>query len=265
MLRFRYRSGHSRTARQAIRSALLAATAVCAAGTAGAAGFDQFIGFGDSTMDSGYFRYGTTGGLFQLGATSARAVDLEIASAVAAGASGAFVGPGVVSTQLLAARFGLSALPVTLPGGNGTNFANGSAQTVSTTPADGYLNGFFNNVPTVAQISNYLGAVHNRADPSALYMINTGANDLFWMQTQQASLVASAAPGNLHEAVCGHAGRQRCDLAGRRRAHLRGAQSQRIRQAGPGGRTAHPVRSCRFHASLRHTERRSGPPWRQRA
>jgi hypothetical protein len=29
-------------------------------------GLDQFVGFGDSTMDSGYFRYGSTGGLFVL-------------------------------------------------------------------------------------------------------------------------------------------------------------------------------------------------------
>ena len=79
---------------QAIRSTLLTATAVCAAGTAGAAGFDQFIGFGDSTMDSGYFRYGSTGGLFKLGATRATRSIWGSTSAVAAGASGAFVGPG---------------------------------------------------------------------------------------------------------------------------------------------------------------------------
>ena len=179
---------------QAIRSTLLTATAVCAAGAANAAGFDQFIGFGDSTMDSGYFRYGSTGGLFTLGANSQHAVDLGIQSAVTAGASGAFVGPGVVSTTMLAARFGLSALPVTLPSG-GTNYANGSAQSVSTTQADGYQNGFFNNVPGVAQISNYLAAVHNSANPGALYMINIGANDLFWMQTQQANLL----PQQLYE------------------------------------------------------------------
>jgi outer membrane lipase/esterase len=151
---------------------------------ADAAGFDQFIGFGDSTMDSGYFRYGSTGGLFVLGPSSAHSVNLGIASAVDAGASGAFVGPGVVSTRLLAARFGLTALPVTLPGGAGTNYANGSAQTVPTTLDDGYHNGFFNNVPTVAQIANYLAGVGNRANPHALYMISTGANELFWMQTQ---------------------------------------------------------------------------------
>ena len=116
----------------------LSAITVCAPGVASAAALDQFVGFGDSTMDSGYFRYGSTGGLFALGAASATAVDAGIQSAVAAGASGAFVGPGVVSTTLLAGRFGLSALPVAIPGG-GTNYANGSAQTVPTTPADGYI------------------------------------------------------------------------------------------------------------------------------
>ena len=165
----------------------LSAITVCAPGVASAAALDQFVGFGDSTMDSGYFRYGSTGGLFALGAASATAVDAGIQSAVAAGASGAFVGPGVVSTTLLAGRFGLSALPVTIPGG-GTNYANGSAQTVPTTPADGYINGFFNNVPAVQQISNYLATVNYAANPDALYMINTGANDLFWMQSQQSSL-----------------------------------------------------------------------------
>jgi len=182
-------------ARRVVGIAYLSAIGLGALGAASAAGFDQFIGFGDSTMDSGYFRHGSTGGLFALGRSSENAVNRGIALAVAAGASGAFVGPGVVSTSLLAGRFGLSALPVTLPGGLGTNYANGSAQTVSTTPADGYLNGFFNNVPAVAQISNYLAAVHNVANPGALYMINTGANDLFWMQSQQSSL----SPQQLYE------------------------------------------------------------------
>lgn len=167
--------------------ACLAAIALGAPGSAGAAGYDQFLGFGDSTMDSGYFRYATTGGLFVLGPGSAQAVDNGIAAAVAAGASGAFVGPGVVSTRLLAARFGLTAWPVTMPGG-GTNYANGSAQAVSTTQADGYHNGFLANVPAVTQIANYLSAVHNNANPAALIMISAGANDLFWMQTQQANL-----------------------------------------------------------------------------
>ena len=67
--------------------------------------------------------------------------------------SGAFVGPGVMNTSSLAAPFGLTAVPVTFPAGAGTNHGNGSAQTVSTTQGDGYLNGFLNNVPTVVPSS----------------------------------------------------------------------------------------------------------------
>ena len=67
----------------------------------------------------------------------------------------------------------------------------------SATSARRLSNGFFNNVPTVAQISNYLAAVHGVANPNALYMISTGANDLFWMQTQQASL----SPQQLYEPI----------------------------------------------------------------
>jgi outer membrane lipase/esterase len=152
-------------------------------GAARAAGLDQFIGFGDSTMDSGYFRYGPTGGSPGLppGAPS-DTIDRLIQSTVAAGGSGAFLGPGVVDTVQLAAKFGLSALPSTYPGG--TNYANGSAQTVPTTADDAYSHGLYNNVPIVTQIYNYLGAVHNVADPNALYMISYGGNDLIWLQNQ---------------------------------------------------------------------------------
>jgi outer membrane lipase/esterase len=151
-------------------------------GTAGASGFDQFIGFGDSTMDSGYFRYNSTGGL-EIG-LPANAVDCSIQAAILGGSSGTFTGPGVMNTTLLAARFGQRALPPGYPGGGGTNYANGSAQTVLTSQQSLYTSGFANNVPTVAQISNYLGTVDNVANRNALYMISTGANDLFWMQTR---------------------------------------------------------------------------------
>jgi outer membrane lipase/esterase len=171
-----------------IKAVLLAVIALGAPGAASAAGLDQFIGFGDSTMDSGYFRYSPTGGSPGLprGAPS-NSIDRLIQTTVAAGGSGAFMGPGVVDTIQLAAKFGLSAAPITIPGGGGTNYANGSAQTVSTTAADGYLNGLYNNVPIVSQISNYLGAAHNVANPNALYMISYGGNDLIWLQNQGGS------------------------------------------------------------------------------
>jgi outer membrane lipase/esterase len=173
--------------------AFLAAAILNAPGAAGAGGLDQFVGFGDSTMDSGYFLYNSTGGR-QTG-QSATAVDVAIHAAAAAGASGSFTGPGIMNTTLLAARFGLTALPA-YPGG-GTNYANGSAQTVLTTQQSQYSSGFFNNVPTVGQISNYLARAGNVANPHALYMISTGANDLFWMQTQTA--VPNATPDQLYQ------------------------------------------------------------------
>ncbi len=67
-----------------------------------------------------------------------------IAKAAAAGASGTFTGAGVMNTTMLAARFGVSALPVGYPGGGGTNYANGSAQTDQSTLASQYATGFIN-------------------------------------------------------------------------------------------------------------------------
>jgi outer membrane lipase/esterase len=167
------------------------ANAVLLAGIAGmpaaavAGGLDQFIGFGDSTMDSGYFRYSSTGGSPSFGGPgSAAALDAQITAVVAAGGSGDFMGPGVVDTIQLAAKFGLSALPSTA---GGTNYANGSAQAVSTTAADNYLHGLYNNVPIVTQISNYLASVHNAANPNAVYMISFGGNDLIWLQLEGGS------------------------------------------------------------------------------
>jgi outer membrane lipase/esterase len=140
-------------------------------------------------MDSGYFRYNPTGGSPGLPAGAPiNAIDLAVQATVAAGGSGAFLGPGVVDTIQLAARFGLSAAPFIVGGGGGTNYANGSAQTVPTTAADGYLHGLYNNVPIVSQIYGYLASVNNVANPNALYMISYGGNDLIWLQIQGGSV-----------------------------------------------------------------------------
>jgi outer membrane lipase/esterase len=171
--------------RRLVGAAFVSAIGLSAPSAGGAAGLDQFIGFGDSTMDSGYFRYNPTGGSPSLpSGAPITAIDTQIHSTVAAGGSGAFAGPASVDTTLLAARFGLSAMPFIIGGGGGTNYANGSAQTVTTTAADGYLHGLNNNVPIVTQISNYLASVHNVANPNALYMISFGGNDLIWLQIQ---------------------------------------------------------------------------------
>ena len=86
---------------------LLAFIALSTPGSAGSAGFNQFVGFGDSTLDSGYFRYNTTGN---------QATDQGLAVQIARGDTGAFVGNGVENSIILAGKFGLSAAPV----GDGT-------------------------------------------------------------------------------------------------------------------------------------------------
>ncbi|MDR3439527.1 autotransporter domain-containing protein [Telmatospirillum sp.] len=155
-----------------LRAALLAVSALGLPDMADAAGFNQFVGFGDSTMDSGYFRYNSTG---------SAAIDAAIKATVAAGGSGAFDGPGVVDTVLLAAKFGLSAAPYVVGGGGGTNYANGAAQTVATFSNNGQ--GLPANVPTTRQIANYLATVHGTANRDALYLIDTGHNDAGYVQT----------------------------------------------------------------------------------
>ncbi len=184
---------------------LLAFTALSLPGAAGAGGLNQFIGFGDSTMDSGYFRYGATGGSPGLPSPYqfSNVIDKAIAVTVAAGGTGAFLGPGIVDTVQLAAKFGLTAYPVTMPGGLGTNYANGSAQTVPTTWANGYINGLYNNVPIVTQISNYLVTVNNVANPNALYMISFGGNDLTWLENQGGGVSSPAYITSLARALSG--------------------------------------------------------------
>jgi outer membrane lipase/esterase len=168
-------------------TALLAA-AMVTSGAATSAELNQFVGFGDSTMDSGYFRYNPTGGSPSLPpGAPITTIDMAIQRTVAGGGSGAFAGPAIVDTEQIAARFGLTAMPFIIGGGGGTNYANGSAQTVPTTAADGYLHGLYNNVPIVTQIDNYVASVHNVANPNALYMISYGGNDLIWLQIQGGS------------------------------------------------------------------------------
>jgi outer membrane lipase/esterase len=101
-------------------AALLALAALSTPGAAGAAGFNQFIAFGDSTLDTGYFAY-TPGGT--------QPFDDQMKAALQNGLSGGFAGNGVMNTILLADKFGLTIAPVDAPGG-GTNYANGGATTV---------------------------------------------------------------------------------------------------------------------------------------
>ncbi len=161
-------------------AALLALVAPRPADAAGA--FNQFVGLGDSTLDSGYFRYTSTG---------IASIDSQLASAIANGASGGFSGPGVMTTTMLAGRFGLSAETVSA---GGTNFANGSAYTsllsasAGGAGAAGQLPG---NVSTTQQIANYLLSAGGTANPHALYVVSSGNNDISFVQNQGAAWIAA--------------------------------------------------------------------------
>jgi outer membrane lipase/esterase len=144
---------------------LAASTAL--AGPAAAQSFNQFFGFGDSTIDSGYYRIlASPGG----GAT----FNSYWASAVAHGAGKPTSSPGLMSSELLASYFGLSALPADVAGG--TNYATSGAKNVDVNT--GINGGFTAAVPTVTQIGNYLAGNGGRADPFGLYLISSGGNDV---------------------------------------------------------------------------------------
>lgn len=128
--------------------------------------FSQFVGFGDSTIDSGSYRsLASPGG----GAT----FNALWPSAVANGAGKPTSSPGLVSSEALAAAFGLSAIPSDQ---GGTNYATSGAKNVTINNAA--TGGFTAAVPTVTQIGNYLSANGGRANPNALYLISSGGNDI---------------------------------------------------------------------------------------
>ena len=146
----------------ALKAALFMVITLSTSGTSGAAGFNQYIGFGDSTLDSGYWRYNSTGNSTYDGYTAA---------AVASGDSGAYNANGVENSIILAGKFGLSAAPVGAPGG-GTNYANGASLTATN------VYPYTNSVSAIQQIQNYLFSVSGTANPNALYVIKSGDNDL---------------------------------------------------------------------------------------
>lgn len=156
-------------------AALLAAAALALPSAARCVELDQFIGLGDSTIDTGYFRYNPMGN---------PSVDQSVAQAVARGAQGGWAGNGVMATSILAAKFGLSAAP---SGGGGTNYANGASYTLTDQqPLPG-------SVSTTRQIENYLNAVGGAANSDALYLISSGNNDLINANPSPNDLSDSAA------------------------------------------------------------------------
>ena len=135
------------------------------AGSASAQSLTKFFGFGDSTIDSGWYRYSSSG---------FAGFDNRIAAAIALGSEIKPGGPGLMNSEVLAGHFALTANPANAPGG-GTNYATSGARNDNINLPGGDL--FPGAVPTVTQINNYL-ATYGRADRNALYLISSGGNDV---------------------------------------------------------------------------------------
>jgi outer membrane lipase/esterase len=156
-------SGIGGTSAGAAVALAIVATGTPAAGQA----FNQFIAFGDSTIDSGWYRNAAP--------NSTNAIyNADFAAALPQGGGKATTNPGLVSSQFLAGSFGLTANPANQPGG--TNYATGDARNAQLNT--GVPNALQGAVPTVVQIGNYLAANNGIANPSALYLIGSGGNDI---------------------------------------------------------------------------------------
>jgi len=145
--------------------------AVAVSSPAAAQSINQFVGFGDSTIDSGWYRNNIVGGVpFAGGGNNFNAL---FPDAVNEGAGRATSSPGLMSSELLAGFFGTTARPAN---DGGTNYAtSGARNNEVNNPGDGL---FTQAVPTVTQINNYLGANGGVANPNALYLISSGGNNV---------------------------------------------------------------------------------------
>ena len=131
-----------------------------------AAPFNQVIVFGDSNVDSGYYKALSNPG-------GSATYNSLWPSAVAHGAGAPTTNPGLLNSQVLAAFFGLTANPANTAGG--TNYATSGTKNVTINNTQ--TGGFTAAIPTVTQISNYLAANSNSANGQALYLIHSGDND----------------------------------------------------------------------------------------
>ena len=156
---------------------------VCAS-QAAADPFNQFISFGDSTVDSGWWSGALTGscdGAPSPCTTGSTPKNTLIQNAINAGGTGAPVGVGQMNTQILAADFGLTALPANQLGG--TNYAISGAvnAAVAANGNIGNLNPNGTLPSTVQQMTNYLSSQQQqggKANSQALYIISSGGNDV---------------------------------------------------------------------------------------
>jgi outer membrane lipase/esterase len=136
--------------------ATLASSIPVSAGTV-----DNVFVFGDSTVDTGWFRNQPP--------PPPPLHNLAVASQNDGGRI-PDTPYGVGAAQVLAAHFGLTANPADQPGG-GTNYAAGGAQNNAQLVNP--------NAPsTVSQISTYLSTHGGTADPNAVFLFSSGGNDI---------------------------------------------------------------------------------------
>ena len=163
--------------RCALLGATLTAAAVLAA-SANAAPYSQIIVFGDSLSDVGNFAHITQDqyGFSYPGSQFDYSDHRFTNSSDTTPASQTY--SGVWHEQLTRRFLGMAAAKNSLDGG--LDYATGSAESTDgtrTVPLQGGLSIQVDNLGR--QVSTYLAAANNAADPNALYIVWCGANDLF--------------------------------------------------------------------------------------
>jgi VCBS repeat-containing protein/autotransporter passenger strand-loop-strand repeat protein len=150
--------------------------------------FTQFLAFGDSDIDSGYF--------FTHPISTNPLVEAQYQAAVAAGGGIPTSLGGVMNSVLLAADYGLTALPVGEDGG--TNYAASGAVVTGT-----LLNQL---APTIdSQIQGYLAANNFQINPDTLILLSGGGNDV--------SVASSMDPASADAYLIAHAQVMANDIA----------------------------------------------------
>jgi phospholipase/lecithinase/hemolysin len=152
--------------------------------------FSQVIVFGDSNVDSGYYKQLSAPG----GGTT---YDSLWPSAVSHGAGVPTTSPGLMSSQFLAAYFNLTANPANTAGG--TNYATSGAKNETSNNASN--GGFTAAIPTGTQIRNYVSAHGGMADSQALYLIWSGDNDVSYANGDTGTSPPSDPDGYVMEAA----------------------------------------------------------------
>jgi outer membrane lipase/esterase len=172
----------SKRVRPALAAGVVLTFAIVCASQAAADSFNAFYSFGDSTIDSGWWSGALKGqcdGAPSPCTTGSATKNTLIQNAINTGANGAPVGAGsMMNSQILAADFGLTALPANQLGG--TNYAISGALNAAT-PANGNAGNLNQNTTlpsTVQQMANYLAGHGGVANSQALYLISSGGNDV---------------------------------------------------------------------------------------